>query len=492
MLSSTIFGIVTTAKKGPTDSVTLITSEGQLFDVFGPPSPDHYGIYAAQQFLKEGNRLLVVRVAGYSEATAQVEVQDENESELAVTFRASSSGSWANGATTGVQVQIDEGTRSNSYKITIKYRGYVVERYDSVVLTPTDSIDYIGTRLADSKYVEVEHVTSVTTMKLGTYTLTGGDDGASVTESDVVGTIAGGVKTGLKLFSNPEEVDVNLIAVPGDTRDGVISELISIAEVRQDCLALIDPPSGLDVQEVVDWHNGLGTNANDPKAPLSTSYASLSWPWIQVYDSWNDVDVWVPPSAFVSRHMALTDRDYEIWYAPAGLRRGRLADVLDVEYSPTLGEREYLYGGRAGEWGVNAINPFVKFQGLGIVRWGQRTLQRYPTALDRENVRRLLLYMRKIIATAVMYLVFEPNDPVMWSQFRSLVTPVLESIKSRRGIVDYQVVMDESTNTPEVRDRNEAVGLIYIRPTKAAEVIQIKFVIMPQGVTFQEVVTQGA
>lgn len=484
-ISNTQFGIVTTASKGPVDERVLISTEEQLVNTFGIPNARHLGLYSARQFLRQGNLLQVVRVAGYGAATAVQSSQSDK-----VVFTPTSVGSWANGIN-GLQVVISTGSVTNTFKVQVKWRGYVVETYDSVVLTPTTSDDFIDTRMANSSFVTAHTQPGQTSLSLGTISFSGGNDGADVTEGDVIGTVVGTNKTGLQLFASAEDVDVNLLAVPGDYRKGVISELISICESRQDCLALIDPPFGLGVQEVIDWHNGELVGNNYPTAALNSSYASLSWPWIQTYDSWNDSYIWTPPSGFTAAQMALTDRDYEIWFAAAGLRRGRVAGAVRLEYSPTQGERERLYGGRAGNAGFNAVNPFVSLGGLGIVRWGQRTLQRSPTALDRENVRRMLLYLRKVISTACYYLVFEQNDEKLWHQFKSLVVPYLQSVKSRRGLRDFLVIMDETTNTPDVVERGECVGRILLKPTKTAEVITLLFTLVPQGASFQEFVTGG-
>jgi phage tail sheath protein FI len=479
-LASTIFGIVTTAAKGPLNELTLITDEAQLVDTFGPPGPLHYGMYAAIQYLRQGRILLVVRVATYDQ-TAVGYLRNGANDQNAAKLDPTSSGSWGNDLTVTVQDTLGEG-----YRLTVKFRGVQVEVYDGVLIGSANQNrqTYIETQINGvSQYLTVQDLNGADeTLKVGTFGLSGGDDGAPADDSDVVGTQIGNTRTGLQLFEDPEKVDVNLIAVPGRWERNIVTSLLTIVEQRQDCLALIDPPYGLSVQQVVDWHNGQLTGDPDYlTAAINTSYAALYYPWLQFYDGYSDSEVWVPPSGVAARIMAYNDSVQDPWWAPAGLRRGRVVDALDIEYSPTLGERDYMYG-RAGQ----NVNPFVNFTVDGITLWGQKTLSRLPTSLDRINVRRMLLYARKVIATSCRYLVFEPNDAITWSQFRGLVAPVLAYIQSRRGIFDFRVICDETTNPPYKIDQNVMTGKLLIKPTKTAEIIEIEFTLLPTGANFEE------
>lgn len=479
-LASTIFGIVTTASKGPVDELTLITDEAQLVDTFGPPSSMHYGMYAAIQYLRAGRILLVVRVATYDQ-TGQGFLRDALNTQNAAQIDPTSSGSWANDLTVVVSAALGTG-----YRLSVQFRGVQVEVYDGVVIGTANlnSQNYIETLInGQSQYITVTDLNGADeTLKTGTFALSGGDDGAPADDSDVVGTQIGNTRTGLQLFGDPESVDVNLIAVPGRWERTIVTSIITLVEQRQDCLGLIDPPYGLSVQQVVDWHNGqLSGDPDYLTAALNTSYAALYYPWLQFYDGYSDAEVWVPPSGVASRVMAYNDSVADPWWAPAGLRRGRVADALDIEYSPTLGERDYMYG-RAGQ----NVNPFVNFTVDGITLWGQKTLQRVPTSLDRVNVRRMLLYARKVVATACRYLVFEPNDETLWRQFRNLVAPILAYIQSRRGIFDFRVICDTTTNPPYKIDQSVMTGKLLIKPTKAAEIIEVEFTLLPTGANFSE------
>jgi phage tail sheath protein FI len=204
----------------------------------------------------------------------------------------------------------------------------------------------------------------------------------------------------------------------------------------------------------------------------------MYWPWIQIYDADLATRVWVPPSGLVSAKIAESDFRTAPWFAPAGLNRGVIVPALALEVNPNLGQRNMLYSGG------NAINPIMKDSTAGIVIMGQRTLQRKATALDRVNARRTLLYLEKSIATAVRYLVFEPNDPTTWATFKALVNPVFESVKNQRGITDYEVIVDETTNDALARDRKEMNGLLKLKLTPAAEFITIDFALYSQGAKF--------
>ncbi len=325
--------------------------------------------------------------------------------------------------------------------------------------------------------------------------LSGGHDGTPATsDNDYASVFIGagasnGVEaTGLQLFRNTEAVQIGLLAAPGVSHASVVSELIDIASVsRGDCLALIDPPPALTPDQVIKWHNGTLGTSGSPQSALNSSYAALFWPWCQVFDGLNSQDLYVPPSAFAAETIAYTDFVSEQWYAPAGLNRGILTNVKKAQYKPTQGERDVLYSG------TNAVNPITTFAANGIVVWGQRTLQRQPTALDRINVRRLLIFVRQKIRETTLSLVFEPNDTTMWRKFINTVSPMLQGIKNRRGVVDFKVVMDASTNPPEIVEQNQAVAKVFIKPTKAAEVIVVKLITTSQASNFnEEVVSTGS
>jgi phage tail sheath protein FI len=407
-----------------------------------------------------------------------------------LTITAISDGTWGD----NLAVQVTNVDVVNGiFDLAIYERGYVRERYEKLVKTPelledgTDNPKFVTHAINSSSQRVI--VTNGTGSGEGLLPVqnngnslsyfTGGNDGIESTTnpSTFIGVANDTQSTGLQLFRNPEQLDINLIAVPGISNAAVINAMIDVCLFRKDCMCIVDPPLGLTPQNVVDWANGAGSYSSD-HAAFNSSYAALYWPWLQIYDPVNRGTVWTPPSGHLSFVYAYTDYNSETWSAPAGLNRGHLTTPVKAEYIPTLGERDLLYS--------NNVNPIATFIRDGINVWGQKTLQRTPTALDRVNVRRLMLYLEKVVATAVRTLVFEPTDRVTWIQFINLVEPFLDSVKSRRGLLEYKVVCDETTNTPDVQDRNEMYARIYIRPTKTAEFISIDFILTDSGTAFSE------
>lgn len=284
--------------------------------------------------------------------------------------------------------------------------------------------------------------------------------------------------TALQLLENPENLDVNLICVPGVTDAGILTELITICEARKDAMALMDTPKGLKHSDAVDWHNKEGSYSSTGFKPNS-SYAALYWPWVKVFDTYNRKTVTVPPTVVVPGAFALNDFLAAAWFAPAGETRGRMKYALELESkTPPRGALENMYSGG------NVLNPIIDFVQRGIMIYGQRTTQRRASALDRINVRRMLMLVQKVIAGACRILVMEPNDETTWNRLISLVTPVLEQVKRGRGLIDYKVICDRSTNPPDQIDANKMRAVLFIKPTKAAEIIQLDFAVVSTGAEF--------
>lgn len=480
-LATSIFGIVCTADKGPINEVTLVTNENDLTQIFASPNTSNYGLLSAIRYLRRGRALKVVRVAGAGSATATEDILNDLGYQ-AVTVTATSAGSWGN----SVYVTVADGT-SQGFKITVYNAGKAVEAFDDVLLTPSTSSQFIETVInGESDYIIVQLIDDTEDLASGTYTLSGGNSGTTVTSSDIIGTTSGNVRTGLQLFRSAERVDLNMISVPGyssmvpTTHDAIVAELISIAEARGDTVAVMGAPYGLDVQDVIDWHNGVLGGTGDPTSALNSSYAALYWPWLEVYDAYSDSDMWIPSEGSVAGIYAFTDQSREVWMAPAGYQRGRLPDVLDIEFSPDLGQRDALQGG------LSRVNPFVNFEVDGVTLWGQQTLYRANSALTSVHVRRMMNYLEKVVATSVRYLNFEPNDYATWAQFNNIVDPVIRNVQSRRGIYDYRLICDETTNTPARTDKGEMWGRVLVQPTRAAEKIAIEFGITQTGAQFEE------
>ena len=410
--------------------------------------------------------------AGTNSATNVIKVEALNE------------GTWGNTIYTAIANRAD-----GTFDLSVYYNSLQVERFGTLKRGTANVDDdfYIERQINTiSNYITVSDYASETgnphdiIANTAAGLLANGKDGiVGVSDADYIGVAwnpTADASTGLQTFSNAEEINVNIICVPGISSTAVIAAMLTLCEGRADCMAIIDPPYGLRPQEVTDWHNGSGSGNT---TAFNSSYGALYWDWLLIYDAYNAQEVYVPPSGYLAGVYALNDFVSEPWYAPAGLNRGRILSAIGLRYSPNLGERNLLYGDG------NAINPIVNFVQDGITVWGQRTLQREATALDRVNVRRLMLYLRKVAANFSRYFVFEPDDPATWRRVRFTFESLLADVQSRRGVRDYKVICDETINTQARVDRNELWVRILVRPTKAAEFIVVEFVIMPQGATLE-------
>ena len=301
----------------------------------------------------------------------------------------------------------------------------------------------------------------------GTYDFTGGDNGVSndddVNATTLIGDPTVNPKTGIYALDD-DNLNISIALVPGMNNQSLQNALITLAEDSQNFVALVSPPYGSvdTVQQAIDWSNGKSETRT---TSINNSYAAMYWPWVQVFNVFTETDQWFDPAIYAARQMCFTDATAEAWFAPAGFTRGRLTKPTAVDIVLNQGDRDSLYSGG------NAINPIVQFPTQGITIFGQRTAQRNPSAMDRVNVRRLMIYIRKIILATTQKFVFEPNDPVMWEAVQGALDPFLDDIRRRRGITEYKVVCDETTNTPERIDRNEMWCKVLIKPTKAAEIL---------------------
>lgn len=304
----------------------------------------------------------------------------------------------------------------------------------------------------------------------GTYSLAGGSNGIPTTEATkatvLIGDAASEPKTGMQALDN-DLLNIGIALVPGVYNQSVQNALITLAENTQNFLALVSPPYGIGtVQDAIDWSNGKSSStAGSRTAAINSSYAAIYFPHIKVFSTFDGKDRWYDPTIFAARQMAYTDSVSETWFAPAGYVRGRLTKPTDVEVKLNQGDRDTMYSGG------NVINPIVNFAQQGITIFGQRTSQRSPSALDRINIRRMMIYIRKIILASTRTLVFEPNDEFTWAKVEGLLNPFFDGIKQRRGITEFKVICDATTNTPERVDRNEMWCRVLIKPTKTAEIV---------------------
>mgnify|MGYP003642508666 CR=1 FL=1 len=297
------------------------------------------------------------------------------------------------------------------------------------------------------------------------------EDGTNLYGFDLTNGSAGhtGYKKALDILSNQDEYDINMLALPGvikQRHSAVTTAATDMVETRGDAFYIMDLAQyDQSVNQAVNAADGLDTN-----------YAAVYYPWVKVLDTTSNIPVLVPPSVIVPGAIAASDRIGAEWFAPAGLNRGVLGNVLEAKIRLNQGERDRLYNAK--------INPIATFPQTGVAIWGQKTLQERSTALDRINVRRLLIAVKKYIASSSRYLVFEQNTQATRNRFLNIVNPYLESVQQRQGLYAFRVQMDESNNTPDVIDRNQLVGAIFLQPTKTAEFIVLDFNVLPTGATF--------
>jgi phage tail sheath protein FI len=528
---------------GPASEIITISDEVRLADRFGKPDSTNYEYwFSAANFLAYTNNLKVVRAVNIAttrnatgNSAAAVLIKNETDWEanysggantyghfaarypgaignsLKVTLAdANTWASWSitltNGATVNCQAQFGSAPATSSYasnragandevhivvvdedgKFT-GTKGTVLERF-GFLSKASDAKDEFGNSTyyknvlaGQSKYIQwLSHpaagadwgnTAANTNFDLlatpTTVELSGGVDG-TISSANVI--------TGYNNFNNPETVDVALI-VSGPADSTVSTSLITLAENRKDAVAFLSPTkssvvnnAGSEAASIVTYRNGL----------TSTSYSFMDSNWKYQYDKYNDVYRWVPLNGDIAGLCARSDLERDPWYSPGGLNRGVIKNVIKLAWNPTKTDRDELY--------KNGVNPIVTFPGEGTVLFGDKTMLSKPSAFDRINVRRLFIVLEKAIARAARFSLFEFNDQFTRAQFVALVEPFLRDVQGRRGITDYRVVCDETNNTGEIIDRNEFVGDIYIKPARSINFIQLNFVAVRTGVSFDEVV----
>jgi len=281
-----------------------------------------------------------------------------------------------------------------------------------------------------------------------------------------------GYATAIDLLANQDEFDINLILAPGlvhSNHSAITNKIIDTCEDRGDCFAIIDP--------VI--YNQNPSAAVTQAEGVDSNFAAMYYPWIKVPDSQvAGTQRWVPPSVALGGIYAFNDRVAHPWFAPAGLNRGGITTAIQAQRKLTQGERDTLYDSN--------VNPIATFPGQGVTVFGQKTLQKKASSLDRINVRRLLIRVKKFIASSSRFLVFEQNTAATRRRFLGIVNPFLENVQSQSGLSAFRVVMDETNNTPDTIDRNQLVGQLFLQPTRTAEFIVLDFTIQPTGASFPE------
>ena len=333
----------------------------------------------------------------------------------------------------------------------------------------------------------------------------GGFDGFDITKPDPLynnGITAGATdrtnyiyntyKRAIDTVADPEFVDMNLMVTPGLTNTGLTTHMIDVCEARADALALIDlpgvylPPHEQRYDTLAERQTKNPSEAANAlrQRQIDSSYGATFYPWVQTVDEPTGQSLWIPPSIAMMGVLASSERSSQIWFAPAGFNRGGLSDgaagipVTSVSRRLTSKERDVLYEAR--------INPIASFPSTGIVVFGQKTLQERPSALDRINVRRLVIYLKKQISILSTQILFEQNVQATWNRFKGLIEPFLANVKTQFGITDYRLILDESTTTPDLVDQNIVYAKIMIKPARAIEYIAIDFIVASTGASFDD------
>jgi uncharacterized protein len=528
--------------KGPVEVPTIVTSYSQYKNIFGTSFTSGSNVYsyftsiaAYNYFNNGGETLLVSRVVSGSYTPASVAISGSNTSgsfiletlsEGTIMNSSSSldaSGALESGSVDNIRYQISNAdTASGTFSLLIRQGSdntndpIVLETWTNLSLDPfasnyiakvigdytlnynssTNQIEVSGSYPNASKYVRVKSVVT----PLPNYLDNNGVAKAAYTASipsnasDSFTGATGGIMGGaqfynaiadsnksqgipsdsydnmINLLSNADDYQFNTLLTPGlfnSLQTAKVSSIILNTQNRGDSIFVLDlVPYGSTVSAVT-------TQA----ASRNTSYAASYWPWLQTLDPDTGANVWVPASTMIGGVYSYNDSVSEPWFAPAGINRGGLGNVIRAEQKLPQTSRDTLYTGK--------VNPIATFPGTGVVVYGQKTLQTKASALDRVNVRRLLISLKSYIGQVANNLVFEQNTIATRNTFLSQVNPYLESVQQRQGLYAFKVVMDDSNNTADVIDRNQLVGAIYLQPTKTAEFIYLNFNILPTGVTFE-------
>ena len=527
--------IVGPAAKGPVGLPTLVTSFSEYQAIYGGAVTSGSQQYAyttatsAQNYFSQGgNSLLVTRVqSGSFTAATSTTIANENTS-ASFALKTLDEGTIANSATgtkenvkweiTGVSKEtgtfsllVRRGDDIHSNKTVLetfanlsldpKSPNYISKQIgDTSFTVENDGTDYYvkedGQYVNKSKYIRVSAVNTPTldffdnsgdfkpalTSSLpvaGSGSFSGATGelfpsgaakfGKDITAGNIQGINQLDYTESLDLLSNTDNYKFNLITVPGLNHNDhatAVNKAVTLAEGRQDCIAVID----------LRGYDATVAQVKSQASSFNSSYAATYWPWLQTVNAEIAQTVWVPASTMIPGVYALTDRSSDAWFAPAGLTRGALGNVIKAERKLTAGNRDTLYAAN--------VNPIATFPGNGVVVFGQKTLQKGASALDRVNVRRLLIELKSYISQVSDNLVFEQNSIATRNGFLTQVNPYLESIQQRQGLYAFKVVMDETNNTADVVDRNELVGQIFLQPTKTAEFIVLDFNVLPTGATF--------
>jgi len=504
-VSTTTAALAGYSTKGDITQRILVTNTQQFINEYGEPVPGSYFHYTALAFLENGNRLYCMRAvngalyggveikkttSGESNAALATGLStpdfvDDSDSDNLFMVFGKDPGTW--NANVGVQI-----TNIDNAEYTFDIEVYVKDADGNFQLTETfevsriSKLDGYGRQMyledkinGYSNYIKVSDGTAdsdvlpkaqATTLALG-----GGSNGSTTTASHI--------NTAWDFFANPDDVDIRLLLNGGETSVTVQTKLKEIAEARKDCVAILDMPYSelTSIASQVTWRE---TTQN-----FNSSYCALYSPWVNWYDQYNDKLVELPPSGFVGSQIAYNDYNGQPWFAPAGLNRGIVQSALGATDVFTEGERDSLY--------ETQINPIQVFRGDGVVIWGQKMEATKPSALDRLNVRRLLIILEKSLAASLRYFVFEPNSDLTRFRITGMCEEYMDYLYAKGAFQSsgedkgYKVVCDTTNNTPAVIDRNECIVDVYVKPIRMAEYIKLNVIVTATGTDFTELLAKG-
>ena len=537
-VSTSTGAIAGTFQWGPVDVARLVSSENELVQVFGKPDANTFvPFFTSASFLAYSNSLFVSRVdnatlnsafalnVASGSFTSNVKVKNDTDyfsnnyalGNTNIAFVARCPGSLGNAlkvaiiananssvfASAAYQEYFDDAPGTSTY-VSSNYLSTANDEMHIAVIDATGAISGTAntvlekfanvSKASNAKdasgssiyYRDVLYYNSKYVLAFGQNNATWGVAanashqyaGENLTMSFVRGTdgteTTGNVISAYDQFGSTENVDFSLLMTAAHSVSALPS-VITIAANRRDCIAFVSPALAN-----VQASNPVTSIVNYRDALTSTSYAVMDSNWKYMYDKYNDLYRWIPCNGDVAGLCAQTDRDRDPWFSPAGFSRGQLKNVIKLAFNPNQSQRDTLY--------KNGVNPIVSFPGQGTVLYGDKTMLSKPSAFDRINVRRLFIVLEKSIAIAAKQSLFEFNDEFTRASFVNLVEPFLRLVQGRRGIYDFRVVCDETNNTPEVIDRNEFVGDIYVKPAKSINFIQLNFVAVRTGVSFDEIV----
>lgn len=489
---------------GPVLERTLVTSEQDIINNFGKPKVGFNRVdwFSVAYFLKYSNQCYVVRVTDTAARNAVTDVEDSGITALSASttvinnykdfefnytnpdsaiVAARYPGAWGTGlqlsvidsagfSTSPFAALFDAAPTGTEVHVVVSKSGEVLEKFSYLNLTSgTFKIDGTKAYIVDVLNESSLFVYVDASVAAGTYTLAFGEDGAHP---------GAGVVTGYDLFASKDEVDVSLIFAGGTDSAYVINQkVLDTATGRGDANGFISPlfdsvkaGGSTSADAVIVDRNGI----------TGDSYGFMDSNWGYIYDAYNKSNVWIPFNSSTAGLTAMTETIAQPWDAPAGFNRGKYRGFIKCAWEQNQAIRDKLYKAQ--------VNPITNFKGEGIVLYGQKTLQAKPSAFDRLNVRRLFILLEKAIENAAKYQLFEKNNAQTQLIFRNMVNAFLRDIKGKGGIEDFLVVCDDTNNTAQVKQTNQFVGDIYIKPVYVAEFIQLNFINTPLGVDFNTII----